>query len=285
MILRRQPTIPAAIFFSLLSCYVPMTVADGFSDCVVDIGNTKFDLTPLDNEFAVNRTRYTPPTTMIDNLVFNLCRSIQTKGDLSEKDQCPPETRACLTKINEKQDLEDRIVAVIPVAKGNGLDSEVTALSSPEGLSILMHGPPYVSGDEIEQTLHIRLMCSQDASEPKFMSYNGSQVQVEWSTPSGCGHSSDEPNQDDKNGGGSSGSENVGSGIGWFFLVLLLAFAAYFALGAYHNYATYGASGMDLIPHRDFWVEVPYMISDVFSHLCSSVRPRRPSTRGGYIAV
>ena len=30
---------------------------------------------------------------------------------------------------------------------------------------------------------------------------------------------------------------------------LILAFVAYFALGAYHNYSTYGATGKDLIPY------------------------------------
>ena len=30
---------------------------------------------------------------------------------------------------------------------------------------------------------------------------------------------------------------------------LLLAIIAYFALGAYYNYTTYGASGVDLIPY------------------------------------
>lgn len=82
---------------------------------------------------------------------------------------------------------------------------------------------------------------------------------------------------------------------------ILLAFIAYFGLGAYYNYSTYGARGMDLIPyvyafwltgdiseylsrHRDFWQEVPYMLKDVISHLCTSVHPRR-SSRGGYVAV
>lgn len=37
--------------------------------------------------------------------------------------------------------------------------------------------------------------------------------------------------------------------------------------------------------HRDFWKEVPYMLSDVVSHLCSTVHPRRTSSRGGYISV
>ena len=29
---------------------------------------------------------------------------------------------------------------------------------------------------------------------------------------------------------------------------LIIAFVAYFVLGAYYNYSTYGASGVDLIP-------------------------------------
>jgi hypothetical protein len=33
------------------------------------------------------------------------------------------------------------------------------------------------------------------------------------------------------------------------FKRLLLAFAAYFVVGAYYNYSTYGARGADLIPY------------------------------------
>lgn len=39
-----------------------------------------------------------------------------------------------------------------------------------------------------------------------------------------------------------------------------------------------------LLRHRDFWQEMPYMLKDVISHLCSSTHPRR-SSRGGYVAV
>jgi len=79
-------------------------------------------------------------------------------------------------------------------------------------------------------------------------------------------------------------AEEVGSGVGWFFLVLMLAFMSYFALGAY-NYSTYGATGLDLIPHRDFWREVPYMLRDVVDHLCTSWFRPKSSSRGGYISV
>jgi hypothetical protein len=83
---------------------------------------------------------------------------------------------------------------------------------------------------------------------------------------------------------------------------MLLGVGAYFGIGMYYNYSTYGATGYDLIPfvlvcfrpvnvadedddsHRDFWREVPYMLRDVAAHLCSGVRSR-PTSRGGYVAV
>ena len=109
-------------------------------------------------------------------------------------------------------------------------------------------------------------MCETEETEPQFQSYDGARAVVEWSAPSGCNFRSDTPS------GGDSKSpekeaEAVGSGIGWFFLLfvfpvvfeddefltwttlrLLIAFAGYFALGAYYNYTTYGATGVDLIP-------------------------------------
>ncbi|KAF5385994.1 hypothetical protein D9615_002248 [Tricholomella constricta] len=131
----------------------------------------------------------------------------------------------------------------------------------------------------------------EEASDPVLRSYDGSQVIVEWSVPAGCpfqedkgDDKGDDSDKDDGKGPKDEDTESTGNGVGWFFLVLILAFAAYFGLGAYYNYSTYGARGADLIPHRDFWKEVPYMLRDVISHLCSSVRPRRPANRG-YIAV
>jgi len=159
----------------------------------------------------------------------------------------------------------DRIISVIPITQFSALD-------------------PSYSVRSLRNT-HIRAIQQL----PKFVSYDGQRVNVEWTTPDACPLSDgdgDKP-EDSKPGGG--GNENptsghVGSGIGWFFLMLLSALAAYFAIGAYYNYSTYGARGLDLIPHRDFWQEMPYMLRDVVSHLCSNVGARRAS-RSGYIAV
>jgi hypothetical protein len=58
----------------------------------------------------------------------------------------------------------------------------------------------------------------------------------------------------------------------------------------YFNYTTYGARGKDLLPHRDFWLELPNMLSDLLSHLVAGLRGRHGSAsgsgaRGGYTAI
>jgi len=229
---------------------------------------------------------------MVDSLRFNLCADLEPLKDVAEKEQCPKGTRACLTIVNQKSDApdQDRIISVIPLVQATSEHTEVASLSDPKYVSILFNGPVYPpssDSDQSTQSLNVKITCNLDStSDPKFVSYNGSLLNLEWSAPAGCSAPGSPGPPKDDNGGNDDGSkeENVGSGVGWFFLVILLAFAAYFGLGAYYNYSTYGARGLDLIPHRDFWQDVPYMLRDVVSHLCSSVRPRR-SSRGGYVAV
>lgn len=146
---------------------------------------------------------------------------------------------------------------------------------------MILHGSdyPHPSNSTLTpQSLNLALSCDpSEVSEPKFISYDGAELKLEWSAPAGCSFAADDDHKgDDKtpDSGGdkdkdkdSSTEENVGSGIGWFFLAyvwlpfdikppysfcclyrLLLSFAAYFGLGAYYNYSTYGARGADLIP-------------------------------------
>lgn len=283
---------PRAFPFFILTLASILTNADDTTpfDCHVTVGALTFDLTSLDREYSASRTRTTPPTTMVDSLSFNICNDLKPQSGVAEQDQCPTGTRACLTKTNKKDSETDRIVAVIPLAQTKILDPKYSASASPtKYLSILLKGPTY---SLLPQSLNLTLFCdSEGISEPKFVGYDGSQLDLEWSAPAGCAVV--EGDKSPPSGGGNNGEDgskdgeekDVGSGVGWFFLALILAFMAYFGLGAYYNYSTYGARGADLIPHRDFWKEVPYMLADVVSHLCSSVRPRRTASRGGYISV
>lgn len=263
-------------------------------DCKITSDGYSWDLTSLKGEHKLSRERDQPPTKFRDDVTFNLCEDLTRKDGVADKDQCDSGTRACLTKTNIKESENERITAVIPLARSSRDDLKYTAISAPnKGISLVFSGPQYpdpITSTPIPQSFNISILCQPDkASDPSFKSYDGKELQVEWYAPAGCnfGQSDPEkpPEKQPDNDKGNETESSVGSGLGWFFLLFLLALATYFALGAYYNYSTYGASGMDLIPHRDFWREVPYMLRDVVSHLCSSVRPRSTASRGGYIAV
>ncbi|KAJ6593922.1 autophagy-related protein 27 [Mycena capillaripes] len=288
MILR--PRSMGLTFFLLFLLSIPVTVVSEASfDCQFQANGFKYDLETLGDEHTAVRERETPPTQMVDSVRISLCSDLK-RLEGSETDQCPPGTRVCLTKINKKADSTDRIFAVIPIAQSPDLNPTYSKLSSPQGLSILLHGGSYphpINATNTQQSVNITLLCDPNGSvgDPEFVSYDGAQLDLKWSVPAACGFAGDDDQKEgDSPGKGESGSGSLSS-VGWFLLLLLVAFATYMGLGAYYNYSTYGASGIDLIPHRDFWMEVPYMLRDVASHLCSSVRPRRSSNRGGYIAV
>ncbi|TFK54472.1 hypothetical protein OE88DRAFT_1655149 [Heliocybe sulcata] len=286
---RALPFSSISLVFLVLSVLVLSAKAQDTSECDVILNGVKYDLTALEGEHSVSRVRSTPPSKMTDQVRFDLCGELKEQKDVAEADQCPTGTRACLTKINQRDGQADRIVAVIPLGQTSG-NRAISSLSSPEGISITFQGSSYPpsADNSIPQSFNMTLLCSKETSDIKFVSYEAGQLRLEWSTPAGCGHTGDEPppkNDDEvKQPSDSENERSIGSGIGWFFLAMIICLAAYFALGAYHNYSTYGATGADLIPHRDFWREVPYMLRDVVSHLCSAVRPKH-SSRGGYIAV
>ncbi|TCD65116.1 hypothetical protein EIP91_003090 [Steccherinum ochraceum] len=291
----RHHLLPLAL---LLSCAFSSVWAQAQEfDCHVTLGDLKYDLTSLNHDYILSRDRDTPPTKTRDTVRFNLCADLKPLDGVAAEDQCPNGSRACLTKSNIKgnEAAGGRVTHVIPL--GNSSTDSITLSSIPspgKGLQIQFQGPAYpssTSSEPIPQSMSVSLKCSTEAATPQFVSYDGKEVIIDWSSPAGCsfsepggGSGGGKPSEDTEEGD-SPAPEKVGSGVGYFFLLLFLAFVAYFGLGAYYNYSTYGASGTDLIPHRDFWREVPYMLRDVLSHLCSAVRPRHSSNRGGYIAV
>jgi hypothetical protein len=74
--------------------------------------------------------------------------------------------------------------------------------------------------------MDITLICNREATEtPKFISYDGVRLVVEWTTPVGCYSSGEDKPAGDKpvdDGKEQVPHENVGSGIGWFFLMYVL---------------------------------------------------------------
>ncbi|KAG8816041.1 hypothetical protein FRC17_000491 [Serendipita sp. 399] len=236
------PWILHKLLIVLLSAFIAL--AEDF-ECKTEnhLAGREYDLTSLNVVKTVERTRQSPPTTMLDSIRFNICADLPS-SELPEHDQCPSGTRACLTKTNKKQDEQDRIVAVVPLATKASLTPQYEALSGEtQGLTISLHGPAYPEGGK-SQTFKLTLLCSSEQSEPTLEDYADGTASVRWQTPAACGKKKDDtpdPNPEEP-------LTPPGNGLSWFFLLFFLSFGAYFAIGAYRNYTLYGASGWDLIP-------------------------------------
>ena len=137
--------------------------------------------------------------------------------------------------------------------------------------------------------MRINMVCDPDAGNdaaPVFASFEDAEgkatLELEWRSKAACKRddsSSDAPSDD--------GEKSSGGGffhtLGVIFWIVVFALLAYFVLGALYNYQNYGARGADLIPHRDFWREVPALAQDLGSHLFNNVR--QSGSRGGYSSL
>ncbi|KZW00249.1 hypothetical protein EXIGLDRAFT_667597 [Exidia glandulosa HHB12029] len=228
---------------------------------------------------VLNATRTVdwPPSVIVETVLFNLCAPLPKVDDVPAEDQCPEGTRACFTRTAKKGETK-LVLGVIPA----GLDKEkqsITALPNGGGLDLTLQGGAYVKQ---QQSFVITLKCAKEATDPTFENYERGAVSVQWSTPAAC------PAKRDGGGGGGTDDNKTpqgssGGSLRMFFLLFILAIVAYFAIGSYYNMNTYGASGWDVIPHKDFWRELPYLVQDLAAHLCSAFQPR--TSRGGYVSV
>lgn len=82
MILRPLP-------ITLLLLPALIAAQDDPFDCQkhLSIQSLKFDLSKLAGEHTVSRTRDTPPTTVVDDLRFNVCADLKTLDGVAEVDQ------------------------------------------------------------------------------------------------------------------------------------------------------------------------------------------------------
>lgn len=55
--------------------------------------------------------------------------------------------------------------------------------------------------------------------------------------------------------------------------------------GIAYNRNQYSATGWDMLPHRDFWREVPTLARDLVGHVFTNVRNSGPGGRGGYSSL
>ncbi|KAG9036585.1 hypothetical protein FRB95_008419 [Tulasnella sp. JGI-2019a] len=277
---------------SLVLCSLCHLITTQPWNCKAEIGAYSWDLTALNKEKTISRTRSSPPSTFEDEVRFNLCDVIKKREGYDSLDQCPSGTLACFTEVNKKpNDGAERITAVIPLAVESGLNIQYKIIPPAIGLTLLLHGSrwPADAPTSLRQSFNITLLCDPSTeSEPKFVSYNQGDggMFVEWSNPSACAHEGGDQKSPDTTPPPSPGdgpSKSEGGGMRWFFFLLLMGVIAYFGLGAYSNYTNYGSRGWDLVPHRDFWRDVPYLAGDLVAHIVNSIRGG--NSRSGYVSV
>ncbi|KAI5454565.1 type II membrane protein [Naganishia albida] len=290
------------ITLSALFCFAALAQSARASfDCRPTIvekdrkGETKihYDLQPLSGLRIASKTTETPPSTNEAKVSMTLCGddTLPIDDKVAEEDQCPPNTKVCLTLLNHKSSSSEssRVTAVIPIWSLDTPEEDVKLKprSKDEGLDITVDGPEYAG---IRQQFELNLICAKDSasSSPEFVSYGDGKLVLSWETPSACekaldgGEDSPAPGADTRTGGG-GGFFHVLATVFW---LLVGGLTLYFAIGMWYNYTTYGAKGLDLLPHKEFWRDLPTLFSDLVTHITSNIRgSSNGASRGGYTAI
>lgn len=134
-----------------------------------------------------------------------------------------------------------------------------------------------------DNAVQVNLICRQDATSPA-LSYNGKIQQLTVFDLTSCqccagGCSVVTPTSDTSPTPSGAGGSTVAPGIFGIVLivVIIVAFVGYCLAGSIYMSKQKHASGMDIIPNRTFWFEIPSLIWDGMKF---SVSPCRQRTSG-----
>ncbi|WVQ84562.1 hypothetical protein IAT38_006716 [Cryptococcus sp. DSM 104549] len=262
-------------------------------ECSLTASSIPYDLSPLKGYRSAAKDTHTPPTTSEAKVELELCspEGLKKEDGVADEDQasCPTGTKVCLRLFNRKPSSSepDRVTAVIPfwsvdIPEGD-ISTSPLGKNGEQGLKLYINGPEYAG---TPQHLNVTLVCSPSSTDPNptLVSYTAGLLSLQWDTPDAC-----PLNAENSPSGGSAS----GGGGGGFFKFLKLLFwlsvtglMVYFAIGIFYNHQQYSAKGWDLVPHRDFWREVPTLMADLFSHIFAGVRGGSTGGgRGGYSSL
>ncbi|CAG8568982.1 2278_t:CDS:2 [Ambispora gerdemannii] len=277
-------------FFSLLNFHNVDAVevddavkVDDAVNCNVTVDRFNYDLTNLEQE-KINRTTDTPPSKKVELYYVSPCKPLnvsiyEDKDD--EGDYCGEDTYVCqvLVYTKEKKDKngekeETRLVAEVQQIAANDEKNLLNASFSLASLEDNDKVPPLLltlNGGTDKGESHqakFTFICSEEDSTPTFKRYDNGILEVEWKI-STCSKKPLDPD------------ENQGRGFTKFLTIVSILILTYLGIGAAYNYHVYRAQGWDLIPNRDFWRDVPYLISDVLKYVVRACR----GGRSGYSGV
>lgn len=225
---------------------------------MVNSGAHVLDLSPEFEKGPITAgwSRATPPSTTISNVTMDLCKPLPQLKQVDKEDQCPYPTNACMT-VTSRRGKQDQIVQVVPVAgTGEGLRLLDTASNPDETLDVELQFQGRVWAER-EQTMYLRVLCGA-YSQLEINAYDpdAGELQLQWNTPQACFNARRKPAQKQSRSGHFS--------LWWFMIFVALM---YLGVGMWYNHHQYGATGWDLLPHRDMWRELPYVASDFWRHV------------------
>ncbi|KAL0082452.1 autophagy-related protein 27 [Phycomyces blakesleeanus] len=274
-------------------------------------GIWELDLSRLNRPFVVVHNETTYPTITSTQTEINICDALNRPSDVDEEDFCKDRTYICRRVINTKKG-SDRVTHVQAIAgefEGSKLNATVEVPNNTEQdlsqngaqLSISLGGE-HINNKSLSALITLECDTSQptkeDPNEPTIVSFKSNVLAVHWKTVFACGAQpkekipkEDEPTEDEPSEDEPSKDKDVPpkdinegmSSIGVFFTFVGLLIGLYFGGYALYNYKVYNARGIDLLPHRDFWIELPYLIKDLITHVMDSMSSNRRG--GGYASV
>ncbi|ORZ14225.1 autophagy-related protein 27 [Absidia repens] len=264
--------------------------------------NYEFDLSPMDRDFMMELQSITKPSMKITRTYVNICNPVSKPPITYDEDFCKPNTYVCLRLYHRRGDVE-RLDEVEELA-GDYDDFKL----SPEFKPISNNQDPSSEGSKVTLTLHggkvedktqtveITLECGHNESRenpngPNLISDDGYLTKLHWKVPFACATKSGKKppasNQPKKEGSKEDSKEpehGSKSIISWIFTALGILLALYFIAGIIYNFKVFNARGLDLIPHRDFWLDLPYLIKDLISQLMGAITSSRRGGNG-YVSV
>ncbi|KAI9033719.1 autophagy-related protein 27 [Phycomyces nitens] len=272
-------------------------------------GIWQLDLSRLNRLFTITHNETTYPTITSTQTEINICDPLSIPRDVDEEDFCKNGTYICRRVINSKRG-SDRVISVQAIAgesKGSKLDYSLEIPKDTQQdlsqtgaqLSLWLHGEAINSNKSLSALITLECDTSQstkdDPTEPRIESFTDNVLLVHWKTVFGCAAqpkqtipkedepSKDEPSKDEPSKDKDPKDTRGMSGFSTFFIFVGLLMGLYFGGFALYNYKVYNARGIDLVPHRDFWIELPYLIKDLITHVMDSMSSTRRG--GGYASV
>ncbi|KAF9909852.1 hypothetical protein EC991_007842 [Linnemannia zychae] len=256
-------------------------------DCAkVSIAGNTYDISALKKTYLVKgEPKVQHPNKLRIDYSVNPCQAIAVpEGEA--KLHCLPGTWVCQDTKVIFDDSEPKTITLLPIA-GTAPASENIPAREVAPLAALAEKIENVAEVPWSLTLKGGLIMGQDQSavitfvcdtsatdydvSPTLTGYQNGVASFSWKSKAACAIHTELPVKE------SMGGFSV-------FLTVLFSFAfVYLVLGAVYNHQVYGAKGLDLIPHRDFWRDFPSLVVDVVHHVWDSVTGR--ARGGGYVSV